>query len=203
MRRVAFADRSQTAGLWVPAVGEKHCILHDRHRPPHPAMRVAVASQYGFKILAGLALGLLNSRQAACVLAHAPHASLIGELGDWARYSAVFIKRRSRRLSERSAQASSCLAHATDPVPASIITCTSGSSQRLEFRTPPARGRRTPTPLRTIRACVQHFRWERQTVSENRQRCVQQKGARGPKPKTIPHSYGARYSYRKQRKAPA
>ena len=54
--------------------------------PPQPAMRAAVAFLCGFKILAGLALGLLNSRYAACVPAHVPHASLIGELGDWARY---------------------------------------------------------------------------------------------------------------------
>jgi hypothetical protein len=36
------------------------------------------------------------------VLAQSPQASLIGEAGDCASCSAVFIKRRSRRLSERS-----------------------------------------------------------------------------------------------------
>ena len=161
MRGITLANWAEAPGLDMPAVGEKHRILHHTSiGPPQPAMRAAVASLCGFKILAGLALGLLNSRYAACVPAHVPHASLIGELGDWARYSAVFIKRRSRRLSERSAQANSCLTHATDSVPAVIIACTSGSSQRLDFRTPSARSSSHAAPtvtLRNIRACVSTF----------------------------------------------
>lgn len=70
-------------------------------------MRVAVASQCGFRI--------------PDVLAQLPHASLIGEDGDLANCSAVFCKRRSKRLSERSVRANSCLTHSTDSVPASKI----------------------------------------------------------------------------------
>ncbi len=58
--------------------------------PPQPALRCAVACQCGFKIRAGLAYALLISRYAACVLAHVPHASLIGEAGDLASCSAAF-----------------------------------------------------------------------------------------------------------------
>src|SRR5271170_295669 len=100
--------------------------------PPHPAMRDAVASQCGFKIPAGLAFGLLNSRYAACVLAQLPHASLIGDAGDLANCSAVLTKRRSRRLSRRSARANSCVTHSTDSVPASMIAWTPASSERLD-----------------------------------------------------------------------
>src|ERR1017187_7415360 len=110
--------------------------------PPQPAMRDAVASQCGLSIPAVLAFGLLNSRYAACVLAQLPHASLIGEDGDFASCSAVVSKRRSRRLSHRSAPANSCLTHSTDSVPASIIACTSGSSHRLDLRTRSATARR-------------------------------------------------------------
>ncbi len=100
---------------------------------PQPAIRAAVASQCGCKIPAGLAFGLLKSRYAACVLAHVPHASLIGEDGDLANCCAVLSKRRSRRLSRRSARANSCVTHSTDSVPAAMIACTSGSSQRLDL----------------------------------------------------------------------
>src|SRR3990172_8154812 len=97
-------------------------------------MRAAVASQCGLRIPDVLALGLLNSRYAACVLAQLPHASLIGEAGDFASCSAVFTKRRFRRLSHRSARANSCVTHSTDSVPTSIIACTSGSSHRAVLR---------------------------------------------------------------------
>src|ERR1700688_30886 len=78
----------------------------------------------GSRIAAGRAFGLSNNRYAACVLAQSPHASLIGEAGDLANCSAVLRKRRSRRLSHRSAPANSLATHSTDSVPASMIACT-------------------------------------------------------------------------------
>src|SRR5208337_4137683 len=124
--------------------------------PPQPDMRVAVASQCALRIPSALAFGLLNSRYAACVLAHVPQASLIGDEGDLASCSAVFTKRRSRRLSRRSARANSCVTHSTDSVPASIIACTSGSSQHAA----------TAATLRNPSACVQHFRRRHQNSAK-------------------------------------
>ena len=106
----------------------------------------------------GLALGLSNSRYAACVLAQSPHASLIGEDGDLASCSAVLIKRRSRRLSDRSAPANSWVTHSTD-------SC-AGLDDSLHLRIFPSRRLRqadhyssshvaTKTRLANVRRCVQ------------------------------------------------
>src|SRR5271170_2487620 len=110
--------------------------------PPQPAMRKTVASECGLRIPAVLAFGLLNSRYAACVLAQLPHASLIGEAGDLANCSAVLSKRRSRRLSHKSAPTNSLATHSTDSVPASMIACTSESSYRAVLRKQPGTLRR-------------------------------------------------------------
>src|SRR5216684_617069 len=144
---------------WLPY--EKNtvsCITNTAS--PQPAIRAAVASQCGCNIPAGPALGLLNSRYAACVLAHVPHASLMGEDGDLASCCAVFSKRRSRRLSRRSARANSWVTHSTDSVPAAMIACRSGSSQRLDLPKRFAMPRRTSRlPLHYARkpVCVQRF----------------------------------------------
>lgn len=127
---------------WVPY--EKNTVsCMTSTAPPQPAMRCAVASRCGLRILDVLAFELLNSRYAACVLAQLPHASLIGEAGDLAKCSAVLSKRRSRRLSHRSARANSCLTHSTDSVPVAMIARASGSSHRLDFRKRSAISRRT------------------------------------------------------------
>ena len=106
-------------------------------------MRWTVSFVCGLRIACGVALALLNRRYAACVLAQSPHASLIGEPGDFASCPAVLIKRRLRRLSDRSTLASSCCTHSTECVPASIMACTSESAPRALFGTPPNTSRRT------------------------------------------------------------
>ena len=127
--------RAQVAGLtdW-PAVA---ALDEGELGPPQATIRLTVAATCGSRIASGLALPLLKRRYAACVLAQSPHSSLIGERGDFPSSSAVFIKRRSRRLSPRSTPVNSSRSHSTDPVPASIIACTSGSSLRDLFRAPP------------------------------------------------------------------
>src|ERR1022692_4056607 len=90
----------------------------------------------GARMACGLALPLSNRRYAACVLAQSPQASLIGETGELARCSAVLIKRRSRRLSDKSAPANSAHTHSTDAVLASMIAWTSGSSHRAVAKLP-------------------------------------------------------------------
>src|ERR1039458_170818 len=106
-------------------------------------MRWTVSFVCGLRIPCGVALALSNRRYAACVLAQSPHASLIGEPGDFARCPAVLIKRRFRRLSDRSTLPSSCCTHSTECVPASIMACTSESALRALFGTPPNTSRRT------------------------------------------------------------
>src|ERR1035441_6444442 len=111
--------------------------------PPTPAMRLSVAWICGSRMASQLALPLSNRRYAPCVLAQSPQASLIGEAGELTSCSAVLIKRRSKRLSDRSTPANSSHTHSTDAVPASMIACTSGSSHRAVFAKRPATLRRT------------------------------------------------------------
>src|ERR1017187_8670753 len=111
--------------------------------PPTPAMRLSVAWICGSRMASQLALPLSNRRYAPCVLAQSPQASLIGEAGELTSCSAVLIKRRSKRLSDRSTAANSSHTHSTDAVPASMIACTSGSSHRAVFAKQPATLRRT------------------------------------------------------------
>src|ERR1039458_5242387 len=111
--------------------------------PPTPAMRLSVAWICGSRMASQLALPLSNRRYAPCVLAQSPQASLIGEAGELTSCSAVLIKRRSKRLSDRSTPANSSHTHSTDAVPASMIACTSGSSHRAVFAKQPATLRRT------------------------------------------------------------
>src|SRR5260370_37047331 len=66
---------------WLPY--EKNtvsCITNTAS--PQPAIRAALASQCGCNIPAGPALGLLTSRDAPPVLAHAPHATVTRQDGD-------------------------------------------------------------------------------------------------------------------------
>src|ERR1039458_9225466 len=111
--------------------------------PPTPAMRLSVAWICGSRMASQLALPLSNRRYAPCVLAQSPQASLIGEAGELTSCSAVLIKRRSKRLSDRSTPANSSHTHSTDAVPASMIACTSGSSHRAVLAKQPATLRRT------------------------------------------------------------
>src|ERR1022692_4612695 len=111
--------------------------------PLTPAMRLSVAWICGSRMASQLALPLSNRRYAPCVLAQSPQASLIGEAGELTSCSAVLIKPRSKRLSDRSTPANSSHTHSTDAVPASMIACTSGSSHRAVFAKRPATLRRT------------------------------------------------------------
>src|ERR1035441_7321615 len=65
-------------------------------------MRWTVSFVCGLRIPCGVALALSNRRYAACVLAQSPHASLIGEPGDFARCPAVLLSSHEyRRQTER------------------------------------------------------------------------------------------------------
>src|SRR5260370_25622696 len=92
----------------------------DNAGPSEAAMRLTVLLVWGLRIARGLALLLLNSRYAACVLAQSAHASLIGETGDLASCCAVLTNRRSKRLSDRLTPSSSSLTQFTSCVPASM-----------------------------------------------------------------------------------
>src|SRR5450755_429417 len=122
--------------------------------PLTPAMRLSVAWICGARMTSGVALPLSNRRYAACVLAQSPQASLIGEAGELASCSAVLIKRRSRRLSDRSTPENSSHTHSTDAVPASMIACTSESSHRAVFAKQPATLRRTSQRKEGYQTCA-------------------------------------------------
>ena len=122
--------------------------------PPAAAMRLTVALICGSSMASQLALPLSNSRYAACVLAQSPQASLIGEAGEFASCSEVLIKRRSRRLSDRSTPANSSHTHSTDAVPASMIACTSESSHRAVFAKQAGTLRRTSRRKQAYQMCA-------------------------------------------------